>query len=432
VSLRFRPLVLAVVAVALLLACRTGSLAPERAILILVSIDGFRWDYLDRFRPPTLMALANDGVRADGLIPQFPSKTFPNHYTIVTGLRLASHGIISNNMTDPAIPGRFSLSNRRVLADPRWWGGEPIWNTAERQGHITGALFWPGSETRIGGRQATYWMPYDERMPNDVHVAKSLEWLAQPEEKRPSFLTVYFSDVDHEGHEYGPESPQVRDAVADVDVALQQLVNGVRSLGLADRVHYIVVSDHGMSQLSPERVIVLDDFVDLDTVDVVDWSPVVTLSPNDGNVEALYAALKDRHPSLAVYRSADLPAKYGLAGHPRLPPVIGIADDGWAIMSRQDLERWKSSRRVAGGAHGYDPQLRNMHGLFVAAGPRLQHGIRVPAFENIHVYELMCALLGIEPAKNDGDPDVTKDMLRSVKAPGQRTSRFEMRGRVGD
>lgn len=408
----FRLFLLAVAAAALLVACRTGSPVPERAIVFLVSIDGFRWDYLDRFRPPTLTALASEGVRADGLIPQFPSKTFPNHYTIATGLRLASHGIISNNMIDPEIPGRFSLSNREVLADQRWWTGEPVWNTAERQGRVSSALFWPGSETPIGGRQATYWVPYDESMPNEVHVARNLELLAQAEEKRPAFLTVYFSDVDHAGHAYGPESPQVRDAVARVDLALGQLVNGVRSLGLADRVHYIVLSDHGMSQLSPDRVIVLDDYVDLSTVDVIDWSPVVTLAPKGGDVDAAYAALKDKHPALSVYRSTELPAKYRLAGHPRLPPIVGIADGGWAITSRRDLERWRSTGQVAGGAHGYDPDLRDMHGLFVASGPRFQRGLGVPAFENIHVYDLICALMEIAPAENDGDPAVTRGMLR--------------------
>ena len=358
------------------------------------------------------MRLAREGVRAEGLIPQFPSKTFPNHYTIVTGLRLANHGIVSNNMTDPEIPGRFSLANRDVLADPRWWSGEPIWTTAERQGRIVSALFWPGSETAIDGHQATYWMPYDESMPNDVNVGKTLEWLALPEEKRPSLLTVYFSNVDHAGHDNGPESQEVRDAVATVDLSLAQLMEGVRDAGLEERVNYVVVSDHGMAQLSPERVIVLDDYVDLGTVDVVDWSPVVTLSPKDGNVEALYGALKEKHPALAVYQSAELPDKYGLAGHPRLSHVIGIADDGWAISSKHDLDLWKITGRAAGGAHGYDPQLRSMHGLFLAAGPRLQRGMRVPAFENIHVYELMCALMGIQPAKNDGDPALTRAMLR--------------------
>jgi predicted AlkP superfamily pyrophosphatase or phosphodiesterase len=397
----------------LLLACRAASVPPERAIVILVSIDGFRWDYLEKFSPPTLLALAAGGVRSDGLIPQFPSKTFPNHYTLVTGLRLGHHGILSNNMVAPGIPGRFSLSNRPVLADARWWGGEPIWNTAERQGLRASAMFWPGSEAPIGGRKATYWLPYDQEMPNAARVAKTLEWLAQPEDRRPSFLTLYFSDVDTAGHSRGPDSQDARDAVARVDESLAQLVNGVRAAGLTDRVHYVVVSDHGMASLSPDRMILLDDLVDTSTVDVVDWSPVLALSPKDGNVETLYAALKDQHPALTVYKSADLPAKYGLAGHPRLPAVVGIADEGWYVTSVRETERWGTEGRHApGGTHGYDPQLRSMHGLFIAAGSKLPHGMRVAAFENIHVYEFLCALLGLQPALNDGDPAVTRPMLR--------------------
>ena len=381
--------------------------------MILISIDGFRWDYIDRFRPPALTALAAAGVHADGLISQFPSKTFPNHYTIATGLRLANHGIISNNMVDPEIPGRFALRNREVLADPRWWGGEPIWNTAERQGLIASAMFWPGSEVKIGGEQATYWMPFVDEMPNMERVQKSLEWLALPAERQPSFLTVYFSVVDSAGHSGGPDSQEVRQAVADADVAVAALVEGVRAQGLERRVNYVIVSDHGMSQLSPDRMIVLDRFIDVSTVDIVDWAPVLGLAPKDGDVEKLYAALKDKHPALAVYRKDEIPAKYRLAGHRRLPPVVGFADDGWHITSQRDVDRWGTEGRHApGGNHGYDPQLRNMHGLFVAAGPLLKRGVRVRPFENIHIYELMCALLRIRPADNDGDPAVTRGMLR--------------------
>jgi predicted AlkP superfamily pyrophosphatase or phosphodiesterase len=170
------------------LACNVaGVLPPEKAILILVSIEGFRWDYLDRFAPPALSKLAAEGVRAEGLIPQFPSKTFPNHYTIVTGLTLAHHGIISNNMRAPDIPGDFSMSNRELLADLRWWGGEPIWNTAERQGRRAAAMFWPESETVIGGRQATFWTPFDDKLPNSERVNRVLEWLRLPEKDRPSY-----------------------------------------------------------------------------------------------------------------------------------------------------------------------------------------------------------------------------------------------------
>lgn len=394
-------------------ACGAPVTSPGRPILILVSIDGFRWDYLDRGDTPAIRMLADTGVRAEGLIPQFPSKTFPNHYTIVTGLKLANHGIISNNMRDAAIPGEFSMSNRDVLADPRWWGGEPIWNTAEKQGLVAGAMFWPGSETVIDGRQATYWMTFDDNMPHQSRVDRILAWLGEPEPSRPSFLTLYYSDVDSSGHNDGPDSGSVRAAVRAVDASIGGLVRGVAALGLADRVNYILISDHGMAQLSRDRMIMLDDLIDVTESDVVDWSPVLALSPKDGDVEKLYAALKDKHPHLAVYRRDEIPAAYGLAGHPRLPAVIGIADEGWYITSNREVERWDQLDRDApGGAHGYDARARSMHGLFVASGPRFRNGVVVKPFENVHIYELMCAVLGLTPAKNDGDPAVTRDMLR--------------------
>lgn len=396
-------------------ACRSSAppLAPDRAIVILISIDGWRWDHLERFKPPTLSRLAAEGVRAEGLIPQFPSTTFPNHYTIVTGLRPANHGIVSNNMKAPDIPGEFSMSNRDVLADPRWWGGEPIWNTAERQGRVAAAMFWPGSETVIGGRQATFWTKFNNELPHSERVKRMLDWLRLPNGKKPSFLTLYYSDLDSAGHSMGPDSNEVRQAALRVDRSVGELVAGVDAAGLTDRVHYVVVSDHGMAALSPDRMIVLDDYIDPATADVVDWAPVLALSPKDGNVDRLYAALKDKHPSMAVYRSHEIPAVYGLAGHPRVAAVVGIADEGWYITSRREMARWKEpGRHPPGGTHGYDARVKSMQGLFIASGPLLIKGIVVPPFENIHIYDLMCAILGIEPAKNDGDPRVTRSMIR--------------------
>lgn len=410
-------LVLALTSLAGLGACRAPALPSDRAIVVLVSIDGWRWDYLDRFQPPALKRLAAGGVLADGLVPQFPSKTFPNHYTIVTGLRPARHGIVSNNMVAPDVPGRFSLGNREVLADPRWWGGEPVWNTAERQGRKAAAMFWPGSDTAIGGRRPTYWRPYDGRVSNADRIAQVLAWLRLPEEERPAFVTLYFSDVDSAGHSRGPDSAEVREAALAVDAAIGSLVGGVGAAGLADRVHYVVISDHGMAALSPDRTIVLDDYVDPAAVDVIDWAPVLGVAPKDGSVDALYAALAGRHPALRVYRNAEIPAAYGLAGHPRVPPIVGIAEEGWFITSRAQQARWTAGDGHApGGTHGYDPRLRSMHGLFIAAGPRLARGLVVPAFENIHVYELVCTILGLQPAPNDGDPAVTRGMLRAPAA----------------
>ena len=408
--------------IALLVAClfsgcrEAPAPSADKAILILISVDGFRWDYLDRFEPPTLTRLAAEGVRADGLIPEFPSTTFPNHYTIVTGQRVVTHGIISNNMRARDIPGEFAMSNRGVLADPRWWGGEPIWNTAEKQGKKASAMFWPGSETVIDGRQATYWMPFDDDMPNAERVKRTLGWLKLPENQRPSFLTLYFSDVDSTGHTYGPDSDEVRNAVLSIDKEIGDLVNGVREAGLADRVNYVVVSDHGMAALSTDRVIVLDDYIDVGAMDIIDWSPLLALAPNDGDIEKAYAALKGKHPALDVYRSAELPAELRLANHPRLPPIVGIAKEGWYITSRRNVQRWSEpGRRAPGGAHGYDVRAQSMQGLFVAAGPRIRHGLRFKPLENIQLYEFMCAVIGLRPAKNDGNPAATRDMLRSIQ-----------------
>jgi predicted AlkP superfamily pyrophosphatase or phosphodiesterase len=391
-------------------ALQTAPRPGERPIVILISLDGWRWDYLERYAPPTLSGLAVRGVRADGLVPVFPSKTFPNHYTIVTGLYPDQHGIVSNNMIDPALPGRFTLSNREVQMDTRWWGGEPIWVTVERQGQIAATMFWPGSDVEIAGDRPTYYRPYEHELPSDDRVDQVLDWLDRPEPARPTFLTLYFSVTDSAGHADGPESEATRDAAREVDSAIARLMAGVDRLGLTGRTNVIVVSDHGMAAVSRERTIVLDDYIDVSTVDLIDSSPILGLNPLNGPVEPLYAALKDKHPALQVYTRDNLPDRYRLRGHPREPALIGIADDGWHIATKAMLDRRQG--QVSGGEHGYDPRHRSMHGLFIASGPRFRSGTVVPAFENIHLYELMCGLLGLTPAENEGDAAATRAFLR--------------------
>jgi predicted AlkP superfamily pyrophosphatase or phosphodiesterase len=384
---------------------------PPRPIVILISIDGFRWDYLNLFSPPTLSRLASGGVRAEGLIPVFPSKTFPNHYSIVTGQYPERHGILSNNLVDEALPGRFSLGQRDrwIQQDTRWWGGEPIWVTAERQGHPTGTMFWPGSDVEIAGRRPSYWRMFDNDLSNDARVDQLLAWLKVPDPGRPTFLTLYFSDVDSAAHDFGPQSEEIRKAIAQVDNAVARLISGIDAAQLTSRTNLILVSDHGMAPLSRERTIVLDDLIDIRTVDMIDSSPIVGLNSRLGDPDAVFRALKDKVPSLLVYTRDTLPAEYRLRGHPRLPQVIGIADDGWHVTTREWLEREEG--RIPGGTHGYDPRHRSMHGLFVGVGPQFKSGVVVPAFENIHIYELICRVLGLRPASNDGNPAVTASFL---------------------
>lgn len=387
--------------------------APDSPILILVSLDGWRWDYLDRADTPRLKALADAGVRADGLVPSFPSKTFPNHYTIVTGLYPAHHGIVSNNMLDETIGERFSMS-APTAKDSRWWGGEPLWVTAEKQGQKAAAMFWPGSEAEIGGVRPSFWLPFQDDMPNRDRVNQVLDWLRLPEDERPSFLTLYFSTVDSIGHNNGPESQEVLEAAASLDAEIGALVDGVNALpDVASRVHYVIVSDHGMSQLSHDRVIVIDDYLDLSTVDMIDSSPVAGLWPRTGTADDIYTALKGKHAALAVYRRDEIPADLHYGDNPRIPPVIGIAADGWTISTRRQVERDEASGRPAGGNHGYDPAARSMHGLLIASGPQFAHGRTVGQIKNIHLYEMMAHVLGLRPAPNDGSLDATAEFWAS-------------------
>jgi len=410
--LTFRRRILVLIAALLPLAAACSSGVPgapsDGSILLLISLDGYRADYRASIRMPALDAVAQRGVSAEGLIPVFPAKTFPNHHTIVTGLYPEHHGIVSNTMDDPAIRQRFMIA-APTTRDPRWWGGEPLWATANRQGRRTAAMFWPGSDVPINGSLPTYWIPYDESVPNQDRVAQVLEWLALPEAARPSFITLYFSEFDEAGHDSGPESREIQRAANRLDRQLTSLFEGITKLGLDSRVILALVSDHGMSQLSPERVIFLDDYLDPSMADVIDWSPVLALRPRETSVDDVVNALKDKHPSLAVYKREEMPENLRYRDHPRIPPVVAIASEGWTITTHERFERQRD--RLTGGEHGYLPSEPAMHGLFVAAGPGLRQGVTVPAFQNVHLYELFCALLGIEPAANDGDPAVTRTML---------------------
>ena len=402
---------LAILALLLLgVGCR-GAQPTAPPILLLISFDGWRADYSQRVATPNLDALAARGVRADSLTPVFPAQTFPNHYTIVTGLYPEHHGIVANTMDDPAIGERFTLSSA-TARDPRWWSGEPLWTTVAKQGGRAASMFWPGSEVAIGGVQPTYWFPYDGTRPNDERVDQVLEWFAQPEAMRPSFMTLYFSDVDDAGHREGPESRAVADAVARLDALLGRLVSGIRQLDLLPRTTIVVVSDHGMSQLDENRVIFLDDYLDPAQVSIVEWSPLLGVNARSGEDRKVYAALKDKHPSMHVFLRDETPPAFHYRSHHRIPAILAQADDGWTITSHARFAQDRARGRRMGGAHGFDPSLPSMRALLVAAGPRLRSGVRVPALGSVHLYDLFCEILGVTPAPNDGDPAVTRAWLQ--------------------
>ena len=399
------------VALAVLLAgwaaprARQGARAPT---VILVSLDGFRWDYLGRAPTPNLDRLIARGVRARWMTPVFPTLTFPNHYTIVTGLYPEHHGIVGNRFVDPT-GTRFAYTDTVAVRDPRWWGGEPVWVTAERQGVHAGTHFWPGSEAVIGGVQPSFTKRYDGTVPNASRVQTLLSWLDLPGDRRPRFLTLYLSDADDAGHRNGPDAPEMLGAIRAVDSAVGLLVRGLERRRILGRVNIVVVSDHGMAPTSPQRLVYVEDYVDTARVDLIQSGALVMVSPRDGAVDRLYEALR-RAPHVAFFRRADLPARLHYSSNPRIAPIVGLVDEGWEFTTHGAISRRQGG--FDGGEHGYDSALPSMRAIFIAAGPAFRRGYVAEPFQNIHVYELICAVLGLRPAPNDGSLDSVRVMLR--------------------
>jgi predicted AlkP superfamily pyrophosphatase or phosphodiesterase len=294
---------------------------------------------MEKTDTPNLDRLAADGVKADALIPSFPSKTFPNHYTIVTGLYPENHGVTMNTMFDPVFDANFSLGNREEVQNSRWWGGEPIWVTAEKQGVKTLCNFWPGSEAEIKGFRPTYWVPYDGDMPNEDRVNKVFEYLDKPKKDRPHFFTIYFSDTDDYGHMAGPDSSAINTAIQECDARMGQLIKGLEDRNMLDRVDILIVSDHGMAQLSPERTLYLDDYIDTSDLTILNWYPVLDIWCDDSQVDSIYNLIHNKDEHLSVYKKADVPEQLHYNNNRRIAPIIGILDNGWSLTTHDYFDK---------------------------------------------------------------------------------------------
>ncbi|MGV3578506.1 alkaline phosphatase family protein [Brevundimonas sp.] len=368
-----------------------NSVDPMRPVTILVSIDGFRPDYLERGVTPTLSALAAEGATAS-MRPSFPSVTFPNHYTLVTGKHPDHHGIVGNSFNDPDL-GRFTMASK----ESAWWDqAEPIWITAEKAGLLTGTMFWPGSETTIDGMRPFYFRPFDQSVTGEDRVSQVLAWLDSPGNLRPDLITLYFDTVDTAGHRHGPDGAETTAAVAAVDRHLAGLVQGLKDRDLYDQTTFVIVADHGMAATAPERVMYLDDLIEAEALQIAYAGSVVYLEPAPGREAEVEAALVKQHPHGVCWRRAEIPARLVLGSNPRVSSIVCMADVGWLFGTR--------AREVTrpGGAHGYDNDAPEMRALFIAKGPGILPGVVLTEMDSVDVQPLLGRLLGIQVPAGDG------------------------------
>ena len=379
---------------------------PYKNYVVMVSMDAFRWDYHKIYNTPNLNELARDGVKADRLIPSFPTVTFPNHYTIATGLYPDHHGLVNNSFPAPERGLYYRMGDRSAVGNPAFYGGEPIWVTAENQGILSASFFWVGSEAPVKGKHPTYWKIYDESITYEERIDTVIKWLSYPPEKRPGFVTLYFDEPDAISHDYGPVSEETGKVVERLDSLIGVLRFKLSSLPYAKRINLIVLSDHGMGQVSPDRYVNLKALVpDRMIASIFGGNPVYTINPAEGKKDSVLYYL-NQGKSLKAYDKSMLPAHLHYGTHPRIQDIVVIADSSWSIGTRTDGSSYW------GGAHGYDNANPDMHAIFYAAGPAFKKGYFFNHLNNADIYNLICRILKIIPAKNDGNPDNIKNLLR--------------------
>ena len=389
--------------VVLLMSGMVSVLAKKTTIVI--SCDGFRWDYSEMYDTPFLDLMARQGVKGE-LVPSFPSKTFPNHYTLATGLRPEHHGIIANSFLNRATGARFSLSNPKTKYDARFYHGEPLWLTAQRQGLHTAVFYWPGSDVAVGGHYPDLWHSYDEKP--HLTFTQRVDGIMQQltAKKSPDLIMAYFEEPDASGHSYGPQAKQTRAAVENIDSLLGSLWTRIGKAGLQDQVNLVVVSDHGMTWFTPSRQITVGRYLHKDWYQSIEGNlPANIYAAQRWQQDSIVAALS-HVAHLHVWRKADIPQWLHYQSDPNIGDVLVLPDEGFLFTDETCHD---------GGVHGFDPAYSDMHALFRAMGPDVRVGENIGAFSNTAVYALVCRLLGISPAPNDGMEDYRRIAIKMFK-----------------
>lgn len=383
-------------------------MSPRKEYVVLVSLDAFRWDYPSLYETPNLDRIAMEGVKAERLIPSYPTKTFPNHYAIATGLYPDHNGIINNTFYEPSMGLVYRIGDRKMVENGDFYRGEPIWATARRQGLVTASMFWVGSEAPIGGIQPDYWSSYDGSVPYGARIDSVVNWLSLPVSKRPRFITLYFDEPDGVSHDFGPVSHETDSTVRSLDNLIGELRNRIDDLKIGERVNLIIVSDHGMGEIDSERVVNLWKIIPSEyIVSCYGGNPVFQIDADDHCIDSVMAII-DRTPGIKGWLKKDIPEHYHYGTSDRIPDLVVEADSAWSVVwvSRDDyVMRGK-------GTHGYDPANSDMQSIFFAVGPSFRSDYQSPPFNNVDIYNLICNILDIEPAPNDGETGIIYQLLK--------------------
>lgn len=372
--------------------------------LLVVSYDGFRWDYPEKTDTPIFDSIESNGGRVKYSEPCFPSKTFPNHYSMATGLHPDNHGLVLNSFYCPELNAEYRISNREAVRNGDFYGGEPIWVAAEKQGIKSATLFWVGSEAKINGYTPTYFNYYNQKLSNDARIDTLRQWLTLPDTKRPRFIMLYHHEPDKSGHNYGPDSDEIVNVVADMDRFTGQIMKTIKSLNLQDSINVVITSDHGMAQLSADKTVMIKDYVDNSFVKrVYGGNPVYYFTAADGKYVELYNQLKSV-PHATAWKMDEIPDRLVLGKNDRIGDFVLVADSSWSI--------YRKKPKYSSGTHGYDPKNRDMSAVFYAIGPEIKNGSKSEWMKNVDLYPFMAYLLGIKVDKTDGKLEHLKPLLR--------------------
>ena len=384
--------------------------AQSQPYVILISFDAFRWDYSNRNITPNIESLIKNGVKAQSLKPVFPSKTFPNHISIITGMYPEHHGIIFNDFYNTFTGSHYKLSDSVEVRNSHWYKGEAFWETAKHQGIISASYFWPASDINSEYRRPNYYHHYVHSLPYTQRVKGVIEWLKLPYNHRPHFISMYFELTDDVGHKYGPNSPQIDTAIASLDSTLGNLLSSLRDIKMMDSVNIILVSDHGLTNISGDRVVNIEEMLNEYDVDYSNSGPVMMIQPKQSDLEEVYSLLKKNENHYKVYKKKDIPGYYHFSENPFIYKLLVIADIGWSVIINKNLKWYKPGS--TGGNHGYDNNTLDMQGTFIASGPQFKKDYKTGTINCLDIYPLLCKIFSVFPNPNiDGKLDRIKFIL---------------------